>query len=565
MKLNIAQNLPKSKIYILFLISITLAVTGKGLLSGDFWWSDESRHAMDGVYFLDLIKDMPISHLYQYTKQYYAKYPALGLAWYPPFFAMIEAVFYAILGISTFTARFTVIFFALLGISIWYIWIRNIYNYEVAFYSGLLFITTPLVVYWSHAVMLEIPTLTMIILCFYCFYNYFELDKKKYAYYLALSLSAALLTKQTAAFIIPLFFSYILIRKKYKKLIKKECIIAYIILAVFIIPLTIFTLKFGTLGLRVTLGNLKEAGKSGILEQWSYYLYLLPNIVTRPVLILAIISIPFLIKTKDKKSSLFLLWIFWWYICFSYIFGAQGASKWNYYGIYVVPPLCLLSVLILNSVKNMLNTKLTILISSLVLIAICTYQIILSFNIKTPYVPNIYKEAAKFVTQHPKGTTTLVSAYYDGNFIFHVREYDINKRMIILRADKILVSIAVFKKWGVYSYVYDENDIYKILQDYGIGYIVVEDRDLIGIKAFKMLRKTLNSKKFTLVKCLKPQKNTLEYNYIPKIKNISLLIYEYNNITPPRANDLVIKFPHMGREIRIPFKVIVDSKKYLIN
>ena len=76
------QNLPRSKIYMTLLILITLIFTGKGLfINGDFWWSDESRHAMDGVYFLDLIKDMPVFHLYQYTKQYYAKYPALGLTW----------------------------------------------------------------------------------------------------------------------------------------------------------------------------------------------------------------------------------------------------------------------------------------------------------------------------------------------------------------------------------------------------------------------------------------------------------------------------------------------------
>jgi len=541
------------------LILITLILTGKGLfINGDFFWSDESRHAMDGVYFLDLIKDMPIFHLYQYTKQYYAKYPALGLTWYPPFFAMVEAIFYAIFGISTFAARFTVIFFALLGVFIWYVWIREIYNQEIAFYSGLLFVTTPLVVYWSHAVMLEIPTLAMIILSFYCFYKYFELDEKKYAYYLALSLSGALLTKQTAAFIIPLFFSYILIRKKHKKLIKKECIISYIILAIFIIPLTIFTLKFGTLGLRVTLGDLKEVSKGTTLEQWSYYLRLLPNIFSWPILLLSLPIIPFIIKEKDKNGLLFLLWIFWWYVCFSYIFGYQGSfSKYgNYYGIYVVPPFCLLTVLTLNKLRDKLKF-----LPTLILIIISIYQIILSFNIKTPYIPNIYEEAAKFVAQNPKGTTTLVSAYYDGNFIFHVRRHDPKRRMIILRADKTLVSLAVFRRFGVYSHVHNENDIYNMLQDYGTGYIVVEDKDLIGIKAFKILRKILNSKNFTLIRHIK-LKDTKKYSFIPsRIRGLSLLIYSYNNITPPRVNNLVIKFPHMRKEIRVPFEVIVGNKK----
>jgi len=274
--------------------------------------------------------------------------------------------------------------------------------------------------------------------------------------------------------------------------------------------------------------------------------------------LLSLPIIPFIIKEKDKNGLLFSLWIFWWYVCFSYIFGYQGSfSKYgNYYGIYVVPPFCLFIVLTLNKLRDKLKF-----LPTLILIIITIYQIILSFNIKTPYIPNIYEEAAKFVAQNPKGTTTLVSAYYDGNFIFHVRRHDPKRRMIILRADKTLVSLAVFKRFGVYSHVYDENDIYNILQDYGTGYIVVEDKDLIGIKAFKMLRKILNSRNFTLIRHIK-LKDTKKYSFIPsRIRGLSLLIYSYNNITPPRVNNLVIKFPHMRKEIRVPFEVIVGNKK----
>ena len=31
----------------------------KVLDAGQFWWTDESRHAMNGVFFLDLWRDMP--------------------------------------------------------------------------------------------------------------------------------------------------------------------------------------------------------------------------------------------------------------------------------------------------------------------------------------------------------------------------------------------------------------------------------------------------------------------------------------------------------------------------
>ena len=33
--------------------------------AGDFWWSDAPRHAMDGVFYRDLARNMPITHIKQ--------------------------------------------------------------------------------------------------------------------------------------------------------------------------------------------------------------------------------------------------------------------------------------------------------------------------------------------------------------------------------------------------------------------------------------------------------------------------------------------------------------------
>ncbi|MBN1971716.1 MAG: glycosyltransferase family 39 protein [Candidatus Delongbacteria bacterium] len=562
----------KSHIYFFVLILFTLMTTGMGLLGGESSWPDESRHAMDGVYFVDIMKDLPFSNLYNYTEQYYAKYPALSLAWYPPLFAITEAIFYSLFGISIYTARLTVVFFALLGVSIWYMLVRKIYNREVAFYSGLLFISTPLIFYWSHSVMLEIPTLAMILLCFFCFYNYFELFKKKYAYYLALSISGALLTKQIAAFILPVFLSYILIGKKYKMLIKQECIISYFILALFLIPLIGFNINFGTLGISATVGEFSGKIKGDIVEQWIHYLRYLPNnIITWPVLLLAVVSIVFiLIKKNDKgKSLLFFLWIFWWYICFSYISGSvrEIVQYGEYYGILVIPPFCLFAVLSLNALKNRLrNTLLNKFIPFFVFIAIIIYQITLSYNAKIYYLPNVYEKAAKFVCQSPKGLTTFVCANYDGNFIFHLKKYDVDRKMIVLRADKIFVSLAVHEKYGVIPHISDENEIHNILKKYCTGYIIVEDKilgELINIKAIEMFRNILDSGHFTLIRHIKSEDNVVNNKFgffHQRIRDISIKIYEYNNRSSPQPDDeLVIPFPHMGREIRIPLKVIVDN------
>jgi len=81
---------------LLLLFSLLLAL---GLIyalayqaSEPFYNNDETRHVMTGLYFRDLLHDMPVSHLRDYTIHYYLQYPALGLLVWPPFFYFIEGL-----------------------------------------------------------------------------------------------------------------------------------------------------------------------------------------------------------------------------------------------------------------------------------------------------------------------------------------------------------------------------------------------------------------------------------------------------------------------------------------
>ena len=74
-----------------FLLLLTIAVV---LLfetsphAGDFWWSDAPRHAMDGVFYRDMARSLPVTHLKQWATDYYLQYPAITVLFYPPLFAL---------------------------------------------------------------------------------------------------------------------------------------------------------------------------------------------------------------------------------------------------------------------------------------------------------------------------------------------------------------------------------------------------------------------------------------------------------------------------------------------
>ena len=92
---------------IVFLTLLSLAAFFINHEFGEFWFPDEPRHAMDGVFFYDFIVDFPISNIVGYLEEYFARFPALGFTWYLPFFALTEASFFFVFGVSIVAANCT--------------------------------------------------------------------------------------------------------------------------------------------------------------------------------------------------------------------------------------------------------------------------------------------------------------------------------------------------------------------------------------------------------------------------------------------------------------------------
>ena len=59
---------------ILLLSSVLIVLNYDGVGRGTFGGYDEPRHMMDGVFFADLYHDLPLSHIYQYTVEYFIRF-----------------------------------------------------------------------------------------------------------------------------------------------------------------------------------------------------------------------------------------------------------------------------------------------------------------------------------------------------------------------------------------------------------------------------------------------------------------------------------------------------------
>ena len=67
---------------------------------GNFWWSDAPRHALNGAFVLDFVQQWPVDDARRWAVDYYLKYPALTILFYPPLFYGVEAVVFAVPGVE---------------------------------------------------------------------------------------------------------------------------------------------------------------------------------------------------------------------------------------------------------------------------------------------------------------------------------------------------------------------------------------------------------------------------------------------------------------------------------
>lgn len=519
-------------------------VVGKNLNAGGFWWTDESRHAMGGVFILDLIRDMPFGDPVGYAFQYFAQYPALALNWYPPFFYGAEALVYDVLGTSEQSAHLTVLLFLLLGMGGWYLWARAGWGRLVALLSGLLFALNPQLVLWASSVMLEAPALAMIILAVFTFERYLVAPRMRTALLCGVMLALMLLLKQSTVFILPALLAYAAFSGRGRLLVRREALAAYVLVALALALLTVHALKFGIVGLGATLGQLHEdAGAATSRFSWARWL-LYPEALLKtwgiPLTVLSVLGMFATFGSRRRPHDVLIwCWLIAWYLMVTFLFGVKdNAAR---YTLYAMPPLALLACRGLvelparRFVHNLALGGITL------LVAWSGWQ---AWRSPHPYV-NGYQEAARRVMAQPHAGPILFAGRFDGNFIFHLRNMDPSRQQVVLRGDKILLSMSVHKYFGMQSYAQNEDDILKILDKYGIGLVVVENPDLVGLKEFGLLNAALEKPLFRLLQEL-PLASSL-----PEVASAKVRVYQYLDQKMSKDGTIVIPLPHMGREIRL--------------
>jgi hypothetical protein len=185
-----------------------------------------------------------------------------------------------------------------------------------------------------------------------------------------------------------------------------------------------------------------------------------------------------------------------------------------------------------------------VLVSTL-LIVIAGYQGVIAFQVEPDYAAG-YEEAAQYVVEHQTGASVLFSANVDtGYFIFFVRKHDPQQDMIVLRADKLLVTSSL--RWIVEERITTREQIYEILQDFGVGYVVIEEKPFTS-PPLVWLREEVTSDRFMLRKQIPIRSNRRS------LRDVTVDIYEYTDATPPKPGIMLrMNIPLIGDTIDVKF------------
>ncbi len=98
--------------------------------------------------------------------------------------------------------------------------------------------------------------------------------------------------------------------------------------------------------------------------------------------------------------------------------------------------------------------------------------------------------------------------------------------------------MAVVKRFGVKSYGQSEEDVFEIIDKYGVGTVVVESRDVVGLPEFGMLYQALEGERFRLLKEFPLTTN------IEDLKVETIRVFEYLYRKEVEGGIVIIPMPH---------------------
>lgn len=504
---------------------------------GAFYWSDSPRHALNGVFVADLLSAMPFKDPSGFAYAYYAKYPALTILFYPPLFYFFSAPFYWSFGVSHEAALAPVFVlyaaFAVGSFRLFRFWLSPV----IAFCAAVALTLSPEIAFWGRQVMLEIPAFSALIWSAVCFTQFRKSGKNTQLYWAALLLICAMYTKISAGFMAPVFF-FTLLAGDAGVFRRKPVWIALTLSILALIPLIALTLKFGQANVQSVSGIADSAVSRSTVSGWLWYLKQMPGQLGWPLALTALAAWAAALIWRgrialERADTVF--WLAW--LLVGYVFFSAIDLKEARHSVFILPPLVFAAYALLS------RTKLLVIL----LYGLLTLVVVVETVFWRPvYYVEGYAEAARYIAKvAPKDSAVVFSGYRDGSFVFNMRAQQDRPDLSVIRADKLLLRVAVRRELGVEEKPIGESEIAALIDRLGAHYVVVQPDFWNDLAAMQRFEHVLASAQFERVATIPTPANHPAHEK-------ELVIYHNRGKVAAKTSRIDIDLPMINRSIAAP-------------
>ena len=523
-----------------------LYISGLHWQNDGLWFQgDAPRHAATGLFWKDFLLSGSLSPQ-DYALRYYARYPVINPASYPPVFYLLEGVVFTVFHPSPYAAKCLVLAFALFAACYLMAWLRRWVAVEAGWAAALLPLL-PGFALWSNAVMLNVPATALSLAALYHARRWIEALPGPVAnrqLYLAAAFSVcATLTYFPAGILVLVIVAWVLISGRWTLLWHVSTVCAAMMAAALLLPFLYVAFKWAPIHVSFVTESIT---RFGVAADWNFYLRELPELTGPYPITVALFGLTIgMFRRRWRQESLWLLVFF----LVTYLALSVIAAKEGRYALLLCIPVVCLCAMAVESCSRWLSRWLERgeMLSSLAALAagaaLCGMQAKTASNTSVPRLQG-FRGIVTFVESVAPSEPVFYDGYYNNVFTFHVQAGDPEyKRRVVLGA-KLLYASAINPMWHYRSDVLSKEDVVKTLQTRGgCRWLAIETSEQSReVPAATLLREAIKGPHFELVRSF-PASG-------PGLDRIELYRFKLN---PQPADEADLPFPILGDEVR--FKV----------
>ncbi|MFM9965552.1 MAG: ArnT family glycosyltransferase [Planctomycetaceae bacterium] len=511
------------------------------------FYGDENRHVMTSIFFRDLLADRPLSGLRGYAENYYVQYPALGLLIWPPLFHALTGVVMWAVGTSSLVATLMVGVSAMIACVYLFRLTARTHDAATGSLAVLLFGLCPLVFEYSRHVMLEMPTLMWGLIATFHFVRYLDESRRRDVFIAAVASACAALTRFDAVYLLPLFGILLVVNRQWRVLKRWDVWGAAVVALLMVLPYyALVAREVGGLHLRQASESVRPGDSTFLaLRNFVFYPAQLPSQVGWCVTIAAVVGLCCLSKRETRRR----LWPSLAIVIATYATFSPLAELDSRHAIYWVPGIVVLAIEGVRGVAQAARLSRVAagdavaggppaLRIAILLLAIATGSNTLAQERSAVHG---YEAAARFVLEHSRDSKLcLFDGWLDGNFTYHVRHLDPQRRFSVLRGDKLFYGFVCFPDTNYTEYATTNREMLNVIDRHSPELLVLEEPPILQrIPAAERLRGLIHEhpERFRLEKTIPVRSGRLAGNYELRI---------YRNLTLSSATRQPVEFEVLG-------------------